>query len=291
MGRTMKLTHPTLERTLIPLPFFYLLESSLINIACITVGAIVLILLSTIIKINTLTVLIILYVLLEKGVIIGLVTSYFHTRSFFNKESGSKFIGFYFGRFYGMIIGALVGWELARIIGLVIGAISFYFLGRWIGPKLGNLTHRLISSKFSVAEPNPGPVVKSIPSKNGLTILYAVILPLVFIVIALIFNFLHMDIAVLPGYWLPVARIGLITLSVFFILYPWFMPKRKIQTQTIKNNMGLTSEFIYFLIGMLFAFVPVIYGFLLFCMGASIYEFCLYVIVSSTAVIIWSVNN
>jgi hypothetical protein len=289
--KNMKSTYPALERTPISLPLFYLLESGIINIAYITIGTIVLIVLSTIIKINTLTVLIILYVLLEKGLIIGLVTSYFHTRSFFNKESGSKFIGFYFGRFYGIIIGGFVGLKIGSSIGLVIGGVSFYILGRWVGPKIGNLTNRLISSKFSVTEPNPGPIVKSIPSKNVLTILYAVIFPLVFVVIALFVYFLHLDIAVLPREWLSVARIVIITLSLFFILYPWFMPKGKIQTQIIKNNMVLTSEFIYFLIGMLFAFVPVIYGFLLFIMGASIFEFCLYVIVSSTAVIIWSVNN
>jgi hypothetical protein len=144
------------DKRKISILLYYLLASSLVNLAWIMVGAGVLLLSSPAIKMDDLVVLsaIILFVLLQKGLIVGGVTYWFHKALVFDKASGTKSIGLYFGRFYCLIIGAFLGANFAELLGAIIGALSFYFVGRWAGTKIGSFIGSQIDRIFAVADTN-----------------------------------------------------------------------------------------------------------------------------------------
>ena len=145
------------EKRKISLLLYYLLTSSLTNLVFVAFGAIVFILfpsslLSSSTKFNSITIIVILFVLLQKSLVVGYGTYSAHKQERFDKVSGTKFIGFYYGRFFGLIIGAFIGFEIAKGVGAIIGALSIYFVGRWIGSKVGFFIGRLFDSNLPVAD-------------------------------------------------------------------------------------------------------------------------------------------
>jgi hypothetical protein len=73
-----------------------------------------------------------------------------------------------------------------------------------------------------------------------------------------------------------------IVLSLFSLVAPWFIQRRMSQQQ-ISN-----SVFSLFWLGLALSVAPVVYGFFLFILGASIIELGVFAVVSSFATIIWS---
>jgi hypothetical protein len=73
-----------------------------------------------------------------------------------------------------------------------------------------------------------------------------------------------------------------VVLSLFSLVVPWFMQKRMSQKQ-IPN-----VAFIVFWLGSALSIAPVLYGFLLFLLGASIVELGIFAVASSLSAMIWS---
>jgi hypothetical protein len=111
-------------------------------------------------------------------------------------------------------------------------------------------------------------VAKPSSSKNFLIIAYAAIFPLLILLLALFFNLNHIQVLSppTPANTLSTARIVVIALSLFSVISPWFI-QRQMSHRQIPN-----SAFSLFWVGLGLSFAPVIYGFFLFILGASIIE-------------------
>jgi hypothetical protein len=140
------------EKRTMSLLLYYLLVSSLTNLVFAAFGTTIFLLVSHASKFDTILIVIILFVLLQKSLIVGYVTHSAHKQGRFNKVSGTSFVGLYFGRFFGLIIGAFIGSQIAKGIGAIIGALLFYFAGRWVGSKVGFFIGRLFDSNLPVAD-------------------------------------------------------------------------------------------------------------------------------------------
>jgi TRAP-type mannitol/chloroaromatic compound transport system permease large subunit len=86
------------KRTISPL-LYYLLTAGLTNLVFVVVGAMVFVLLSPKFQLDTILIGVILFVLLQKSLIVGYVTFSFYKQGRLDKVSGTRVIGFYFGRF------------------------------------------------------------------------------------------------------------------------------------------------------------------------------------------------
>lgn len=282
------------KRTISPFLYFILI-SSLTNLVFLLIGAVGLALFS--IKLSGVGLLIIIFLLVWKGALVGFVSWISHKKTN-NKDFLVKFIGIYLGRFFGIIIGGFLGYEVAEtlkqsnLIGFVVGALAFYFAGRWIGSKISTLIGAQLDKVLSVPESQATANVADTKSNSKFVsigfILYGVVLPFLFVIIALMMNYFEIPIGYLPEL-LPVSRIVVIVFSVFSISAPWLLKSRWISKY---QTMTSSPESIVYWLGLVFSIVPAIYGFVLFlAMGASIVELCFYAIVSSIAAIIWNTNN
>jgi len=282
------------KRTISPLLYFIII-SSLTNLTFLVAGIALLAFFS--VKLSGFGLQIIIFLLLWKGGIVGLV-AWSSNRKANNKEFLVKFIGIYLGRFFGIFIGGFVGvristiFKQADIIGFIIGALAFYFVGRWIGSKISAIIGEQLDKAFSIPETQEAEKIADIKSANRFVsigfILYGVILPFLFVIIALLMNYFDVPIGYLPEL-LPISRIVVILFSIFSICSPWLMKNRWLNKY---QTMTSSPESIVYWLGLVFSIVPVVYGFVLFIgMGASIIELCFYAVVSSIAAITWNMNN
>lgn len=260
------------------------MTAGLTNLVFVVVGATIFILLSPTLNLDPILIGVIVFVLLQKSLIVGYVTYSFHKQGRFDSVSGTRVIGFYFGRLFGLFIGAFIGSKIAGGIGALIGALAFYFAGRWVGFKVGFVIGRILDKNLPVADMPEKMVAKPLSSKNSLIIAYAAIFPFLMLLLALFFRLNHIQILSPPepANTLTTARIVVIALSLFSLVAPWFIQSRMLQKQ-IPN-----SAFSLFWIGLGLSFAPVIYGFFLFILGASIFELGVFAVASSLAAIIWS---
>lgn len=282
------------QKTISPFLYFILI-SSLTNLVFLLIGAVELALFSA--KLSGFGLLIIIFLLVWKGALVGFVSWFSHKKAN-NKDFLVKFIGIYLGRFFGIIIGGFLGYEVAdtlkqsNLIGFVIGALAFYFAGRWIGSKISTLIGAQLDKVLSIPESQATVNVADTKSTSRLAsmgfILYGVILPFLLAIIGLLMNYFDVPIGYLPEL-LPVSRIVVIVFSIFSICAPWLLKSRWISKyQTLTSS----PESIVYWLGLVFSTVPAIYGFVLFlAMGASIIELCFYAVASSIAAIIWNMNN
>jgi hypothetical protein len=137
------------KRMISPL-LYYLLTAGVTNLVFVMVGAMVFVLLSPPLQIDPVLIGVIIFILLQKSLIVGYVTYSYHKQGKFDKFSGTRVVGFYFGRLYGLLIGAFIGSKIAGGIGALIGAIAFYILGRWIGFRVGFVVGRLLDRNLLV---------------------------------------------------------------------------------------------------------------------------------------------
>lgn len=280
--------------TISPLLYFILI-SSLTNLTFLVAGIVLLALFS--VKLSGYLLQIIIFLILWKGALVGFGSWFSHKKAN-NKDFLVKFIGIYLGHFFGILIGGFLGYEIAdtfkqsNFIGIVIGALAFYFAGRWVGSKISTLIGTQLDKVFSIPEPQVTENVTDTRSANRFVsigfILYGVVLPFLFVIIGLLMEYFDVPIGYLPEL-LPVSRIVVIVFSIFLICAPWLLKSRwtnKYQTMTS------SPEAIVYWLGLVFSIGPAIYGFVLFLtMGTSIFELCVYAIVSSIVAIIWNMNN
>lgn len=277
-------------------PFFYfILISSLTNLVFLLIGMVEFALFS--VKLSGTGLLIIIFLLLWKGALVGFVSWFSHKKTN-NKDFLVKFIGIYLGRFSGILIGGFLGYEIANtfkqsnFIGFVVGALAFYFLGRWIGSKISTLIGTQLDKVISIPESQTIENVADTKSASRLIsigfILYGVVLPFLLVLIGLLMNYFDVPIGYLPEL-LPVSRIVVIVFSIFSICAPWLLKSRWISKY---QTMASSPESIVYWLGLVFSIAPAVYGFVLFlAMGASIIELCFYAVASSIAAIIWNMNN
>jgi hypothetical protein len=282
------------KRVISPLLYFILI-SSLTNLVFLLIGMVGLALFS--VKLTGIGLLIIIFLLVWKGALVGFV-SWFSHKKVNNKDFLVKFIGIYLGRFFGIIIGGFLGYEVtdtlkqSNLIGFVIGALAFYFAGRWIGSRISTIIGAQLDKVLSIPESQATVNVADTKSSSRFVsisfILYGVIFPFLLVVIGLLMNYFDVPIGYLPEL-LPVSRIVVIVFSIFSICAPWILKSR----WTSKYQaMTSSPESIVYWLGLVFSIVPAIYSFVLFlAMGTSIVELCFYAIVSSVAVTIWNMNN
>jgi hypothetical protein len=269
------------KRTISPL-LYYLLTAGLTNLVFVVGGAMVFVLLSPTLQIDPILIGVIVFVLLQKSLIVGYVTYSFHKQGKFDKVWGTKVIGFYFGRLFGLIIGAFIGAQIAKGIGALIGALIFYFVGRWIGFRVGFGIGRMLDRNLPVAEISEKVVSQPSLFKRSLVIAYAAVFPLLMLLLGWFFNFNHIQLPSSSLNTLLTARIIVIVLSLFSLVAPWFIQSRMSQQQISNSVFGL------FWLGLALSIAPVVYGFFLFILGASIIELGVFAVVSSLAAIIWS---
>ena len=282
------------KRTILPLLYFILI-SSLTDLTFLVAGIVLLTLFS--VKLSGFGQQIIIFLLLWKGALVGFV-SWFSHKNANNKDFLVKFIGIYLGRFFGILIGGFLGTRIfdtlkqSTLSGFIVGALAFYFAGRWIGSKVSILIGKQLDKVFSIPETPVAERFADTKSVNRFAtigfMLYGVILPFLLVVIGLLINYFDVPIGYLPEL-LPISRIVVIVLSFFSICAPWLLKNRwlnKYQTTTS------SPESLVYWLGLVFAMVPVLYGFVLFiAMGTSLIELCFYAVASFTAAIIWNTNN
>ena len=280
------------ERITISPLLYYTLTSSLTTLVFIAAGIFALALFS--VDLTNPAVIIVTIVLLGKGVPVGFVTWFWYKRSH-NKELAVKFIGFYLGRFFGLIFGGFLGARIAdmfrqaEIIGILAGALALYFTGRWIGSGLSATVSGQLDKVFALLgtqEPERSEEAK--PLEKSFRVLYIVVLPLLFAVIGLFINYFRIPVGPLFE-WLPISRIIAIALSILAIGYPWLMRRRG----SIKFESAASSQRpVIPWLGLSLSFLPAVYGWILFIgMGASVIELCLFAATSSIAALIWSAND
>lgn len=270
------------KRTISPL-LYYLLTAGLTNLVFVAGGAIVYILLAPPLKLDPILMGVIFCILLQKSLIVGYVIYSFHKQGRLDKAQGTKFIGFYPGRFYGLFIGALIGFQFAKGIGALIGAVIFYFIGRWIGFRVGFAIGRILDRNVPMAEMPVKVAEKPLLFKRLFVIAYMVVFPLLMMLTGLLLVINHIQfLPRLSPNTLSTARIVVIAVSIFSLVAPWFIRSRIAQKQ-FQNLM-----FDPLWLGLALSVAPGLYGFLLFTLGASIIELGIFAVVSSLAVIIWS---
>lgn len=269
------------KRTISPL-LYYLLTAGLTNLIFVVVGATIFLLLSPTLKFDPILVGAIIFVLVQKSLVVGYVTYSLHKQGQFDKVWGTKVIGFYFGRLFGLLLGAFLGSKIVGGIGALIGAIGFYFLGRWIGFRVGFVVGRLLDKNLPIADMSEKVVARTTPPKRLLVIMYAAILPLLMLLLGIFFKFNQIQFATTSPDMLHLTRILLILLSLFSVIAPWLMQSRIWRKQIPYRAFNL------FWLGLALSFAPVMYGFVLFTLGASIIELGVFAVTSSLGAIIWS---
>jgi uncharacterized membrane protein YdjX (TVP38/TMEM64 family) len=137
------------EKRTISLLSYYLLVSSLTNLVCLVITVVLLSLLPPIEKFDKVTIIIAAIFLFIKGLLVGLVIHYYPNQLKYDQVFRTNFIGFYWGRLYGLILGAFLGAAVWNWLGAIIGALSLYFIGRWLGP----MTSRQIGNLLELAWP------------------------------------------------------------------------------------------------------------------------------------------
>jgi hypothetical protein len=282
------------KRTISTLLYFIFL-SSLTNLAFIVFGIVLLSLFSD--QLSGFGLQIIIFLILWKGALVGFLSWFWHKKAN-NKDFLTKFIGIYLGRFFGIFIGGFLGAKIlntihqSEIIGFIVGALAFYFVGRWVGAKISFLIGKQLDKVFFISETQEVATMPEAKLTNRSVsigfILYGVALPFLLVISALLMIYIDVPVGYFPEL-LRISRIVVIVLSIFSIGSPWLLKNRWLNSYQIGTS---SPNVIVYWLGLILSVVPVIYGFVLFiAMGASIFELCIYAVISFIAAILWSTNN
>jgi hypothetical protein len=272
------------EKRTMSLLHYYLFLSSLTNLVFTAVGILVLLLVSRASKLEISTVGIIAFFLLFKSALVGYLVHAAHKRGSFDRASGTRFIGMYLGRFFGLILGVYVGARIADLPGAIAGGVILYIAGRWVGPEISILLGHLLEHKLSAAGVAGNQAYKPSPPRRLLTAFYAVF-PILLLLVAIYLRATDITFEGFPTGWLPTARWVVIATSLYSLAAPWLIKRRMLK------NPKPTPSIDMFWLGLVLSVVPVIYGFFLFTLGASIVELSIFAVVSSGAAIFWSIKT
>lgn len=196
--------------------------------------------------------------------------------------------GMLLGHVVGLLLGGILGGRYGGVFGAIVGVISLYLLVGRIGAKISSaLGSQLDRIFFSTEEVQTVDTVRLAQPAGWLLIIYGVIVPALFVVIAIFLNSFAVPISKYSN-GLSTARIMVIALSLLSIVLPWLLRPRWMKS--ITNSV--VRENAIFILGLGCSIAPAVYGFLLFiAFGASIIELSLFAVASSLMAIIWSANT
>lgn len=197
--------------------------------------------------------------------------------------------GYLLGRVVGLLFGGILGGRYGGVLWAIVGAIVLYMLMGRIGAKvsfaIGNQLDRIFSSSEEAGSVSP---LQRVRPTRWLLIIYGVIVPATFVIIAMLMNGLAITV-IRYSEDLPTARIVVSALTLLSVLFPWLMRNRSITKSTTD---AVARENAIFILGLALSVAPVIYGFFLFiAFGASTIELGIFAMVSSLAAIIWTANT
>jgi len=197
--------------------------------------------------------------------------------------------GYLLGRVVGLLLGGILGGRYGGIFWGIVGAVSFYMIFGRIGAKISFAIGSQLDRIFSPSQDaeSVSTLQRALPTR-WLLIIYGVVVPALFVVIAIFLNRSAISISQYSKE-LPTARMVIIALSLLAIVLPWFMRNRWM----VKSTTSVVArENAVFILGMGLSVAPVVYGFILFiAFGASIIELSMFALSSSLAAIIWSANT
>lgn len=268
--------------------FNYLLVNVMTNITFIAVGLIAYWLLPGQVWPSEILILIVAFFLLVKAGTISFVLWQVHKQARLSKAAGTHIIGFYYGRFYGLVTGAVLGRAIAGEIGMVVGTVAFFLAGSWIGPSTGRLFGGLVDRAFPTVEPLHLPLETASLPKKLLLGLYGGLTPFLFVDTAMRIELNDLPVSRLPGDWLPEAQIILLVFWLYSMIVPWLLKAQLVKATTARRLPIARSVF---WMGLIFAHMPMTYGYILFLMGASIPELFLIALACSAAAVVWSIYN
>jgi hypothetical protein len=197
--------------------------------------------------------------------------------------------GLLLGHVVGLLLGGILGGRYWGVLGAIVGVITLYLILGRIGAKISSaIGNQLNRAFFSPEEVESLSTVRLAVPTGLLLIIYGLVVPALFVSIALFLNNSSISISKYSED-LPTARTVVIALSLVSIVFPWLLRPRWMMKST-SNTMA--RENAIFILGMGFSVASVVYGFFLFLVfGASIVELSIFALASSLAAIIWGTNT
>jgi hypothetical protein len=210
--------------------------------------------------------------------------------SFSEKSQLVKLVGLMPARIVGLFTGSILGYEFADTIGGIIGGILFYFLGRRLGSKLSSRISDSIENTFQV-EAVPPIEDHKIPSvKGGFFLVFVLVFPILILLTA--FFLQHCcSFGDDNSQHLAIARIVALIISIIMISLPYFLKSVAQKRPYDIKQFVLNQDIAMYILGITFSNVPTILGFILFFMGASIYEMGLFTLLSMLAGSVWTIRE
>ena len=272
------------EKRTMSLLYYYLLLSGLTNLVFVAIWAI-LFFLAPEAELDPLTATLLLFFLILKSLLVGTLVHAAQKRGSVDLVSGTRFVGMYLGRFFGLILGAYAGARLAGLVGAIAGGVLLYFAGRWVGPELSKLIGHLLEHNLPANDAAGFLANRPLPARRLLITLYAVVFPLLLLLVAVYLRGADITFEGFPTGWLPTARWVVIAISMYSLAAPWLIKRR------MSKNPKPIPFIDMFWVDLGLSLVPAIYGFILFTLGASIVELGIFAAVSSVAAIYWSIKT
>ena len=270
----------------LPRPLYYLLITTITELILVS-GAIIILLPTGFLR--QLPLAVFGFLLVYKTIIATIVLIIMDHKRWQENTLIVKGGGMLLGHVIGLLLGGILGGRYAGVFGAIIGVISLYLIVGRIGAKIssviGNQLDRLFSSTDEVESVS---TVRLARPTRLLLIIYGLVVPALFVMIAIFLNSSTNSISKYSEELLT-ARIVAIGLSLFSILLPGLLQTRWMMKSTTSI---VARENAIFILGMGLSVAPVVYGFFLFiAFGASIIELSVFATVSSLMAIIWSANT
>ena len=196
--------------------------------------------------------------------------------------SNSRFIGIYFGRYFGLLIGGMLGYKIASGVWMLVGALAFYFVGRWIGSHVGHSINSLVERYYSIPDTHKLEIVTANRPKRS-HFIYYVILPWLLVLAVVLFMIFDIRLSYVPEL-LPFARVIAILLSILIITFSWLAANGWLPNSLTARSL---TELESVTLGRNLSILPVIFGFILYALGASLLEMVCFALASSFTAWYW----
>lgn len=270
----------------LPRPLYYLLITTITELILVS-GAVLILLPTGFLKDLPLDVL--SFLLIYKTIIATIVLIIMARKRWQENAMIVKGGGMILGHVVGLLLGGILGGRYGGVFWAIVGVISLYLIVGRIGAEISSAVGNQLDRIFSYSEEIESVSTVQLARPTGLLlIIYGLVVPALFVVIAILLNSSAVPISKYSEE-LPAARIVVITLSLFSILLPWLLRTRWMMKSTTSI---ISRENAIFILGIGLSVAPVVYGFLLFiAFDASIVELGIFAIASSLMAIVWSANT